>query len=48
MERVPALCDSIPVYGYGYPKFACLTDVLPACPTFKPPTIWQLGKNKFT
>jgi hypothetical protein len=42
---VPALCDFIFVYGHGYSKFACLTKVLLACITLKPPTVWQLGKN---
>jgi DNA-binding NarL/FixJ family response regulator len=29
---VSALCCFIPVYAHGYPKFTCLTNVLPVCP----------------
>jgi hypothetical protein len=42
---VPALCSFVPACAHGYPKFICLTNVLLVCPTLKPPTIWQLGKN---
>jgi hypothetical protein len=45
---VPALCDFIFMYGHGYSKFACLTKILFACITLKPPTVWrQVGKDIF-
>jgi hypothetical protein len=43
---ISALCSFIPARAHGYPKFICLTNVLPVCPTLKPPTVWQLGKYR--
>jgi hypothetical protein len=42
---IPAICNFVFVYGHGYSQFDCLTEILLVCPTLKPPTIWQLGKN---